>query len=88
MSDLRPILTPINMAVSVVMYVPLFRKILRRKSTADYSLITQALITLLQVSSLIVAASEHAWYLFTYYVLGFILTTFTLALVWRYRAGN
>lgn len=88
MSDLRPILTPINMVVSVFMYVPLFRKILKRKSTADYSITTQALIVFLQVSSLVVAASEHAWYLFAYYIVGFVLTTATLGLVWRYRAGN
>jgi bacteriorhodopsin len=88
MSDLRPILTPINMIVSVGMYYPLFKKILARRSTADYSITTQALITALQASSLLVAASEHAWYLFYYYIVGCILTSTTLLLVWKYRAGS
>ena len=84
MSDLRAVLTPINMLLSVVMYYPLFKKILRRRSTADFSKLTQAIIVVLQCSSLLVAFWEHAWFLFTYYVLQVLLTTVMLWLVWRF----
>jgi uncharacterized membrane protein len=77
----------LNMTISVIMYYPLFKRILTRKSTADFSIATQAAIVFLQLSSLVAAASAHAWYLFSYYILGLILTSLTLVLIVRYRAG-
>ncbi len=88
MSDLRAILTPANMLLSVVMYYPLFRRILLRRSTADFSKSTQVTIVMLQVSSTVVAVYEGAWFLFSYYLLQIVLTSATLWLVYHYSKGK
>ncbi|MGH9967985.1 MAG: hypothetical protein ACREBG_09170 [Pyrinomonadaceae bacterium] len=85
--DSRAILTPLNMVVSVVMYFPLFKRILMRRRTGDFSISTQVCIVLLQVSSLVLAILEGAYFLTSYYVLQVGLTALLLWLIFRYRGG-
>lgn len=70
--------------LALVMYVPLFHRILTRKSTRDFSKPTQWMILIVQLVNLALAMIENAWYLSGLYVMHTMLVGVTLWLVYKY----
>jgi hypothetical protein len=81
---LKNVLLVISLAMSAGMYWPLFKRILKRKHTRDYSKIFQWLVMLVQVNNGVLAMAEHAWYLVGWYCLQTVLTAIQLHLVNKY----
>lgn len=81
------LLTAANIAVSFVVWVPAWIKILRTRSARDYSMPTMLMIQFLQFSSLAVAVLEHATALVVYLAVNSIIVLATCALIWRFRKG-
>jgi hypothetical protein len=81
------LLTVANIAVSLVVWIPAWAKILRTRSARDYSMATLLMIQFLQFSSLAVAVLEHAIAMAVYIAVNSIIVLATCALVWRFRNG-
>ena len=74
----------VSFLLCIVMYVPLFRRIVRRKHTRDISKPFAWMLVLLQANNGSLAVAEHAPYLAAWYVLQVILSAVHLALVYKY----
>lgn len=72
------------MAMTAGIYVPMYRRILKRKHTRDYSRTAQWFITLVQVNNLFLAVLEHAPYLVAWYILQTILCGTTTWFLYHY----
>ena len=81
---LRTILLTVGMLMSIGIYVPLFRRILKRRATRDFSKTSQFFIVLVQANGLLLATAEHAHYLQWWYVLQLVLTAAQLAVIAYY----
>jgi hypothetical protein len=81
---LKTVLLALGMCMSIGIYVPLFRRILKRKATRDFSKVAQCFICAVQVNGFILATAEHASYLMGWYVLQTILTASQLALIYYF----
>ena len=65
-------------------YYPLFKRILHRKATRDFSKIAQWFITLVQVNGFFLATAEHAPFLQVWYILQTCLTGLNLYFIYKY----
>jgi hypothetical protein len=72
------------MAMAIAMYAPLYRRILRRKHTRDFSKPYQWLVFLVQINNLVLAYAEHAPFLMFWYVTQGVFTGVYLYLVLKY----
>ncbi len=73
-----------SVLMTLGIYVPLFRRVLRRQHTRDYSKMSQWFITVVQVNNLILAIAEKAPYLASWYVLQTILCATQLSLIYKF----
>jgi|SRR5271156_1374565 len=81
---LKTILITVSMVMALGMYPPLWRRLVRRKHTRDFSKTFQTLNFLVQVNNGILAYYEHAPFLRTWYVVQAVFTGITLYLVIHY----
>lgn len=81
---MKALLLAVSTILSFVMYVPQFRRIMRRKTTGDFSKAFYWMVLTLQCNNGLLAAAEGAWYLFSMYVLHIFLVGGTLYLVHKY----
>jgi hypothetical protein len=80
----KTICVTISMCMALGMYIPLFRRLIRRKHTRDFSKTYQWLCFLVQVNNLILAHAEHAPFLMFWYITQAICTGVYLYLVLHY----
>ena len=81
---MKALLLSISTILSFIMYVPQFRRIMRRKTTGDFSKGFYWMVLALQMNNGLLAAAEGAWYLFGMYVLHIFLVGGTIWLVHKY----
>jgi hypothetical protein len=74
----------ISMVMAVFMYIPLFRRFVRRHRTRDLSKTYCWLNFAVQVNNGVLAVSEHAPFLVCWYVVQALATGVTLWLVYKY----
>ena len=72
------------MVMSLGMYIPLFRRLIRRKHTRDFSKPYQWLNFLVQVNNLVLAYAEGAPFLLFWYISQSLATGVYLYLVLHY----
>jgi len=80
----KTICVTISMVMAIGMYVPLFRRLIKRKHTRDFSKAYQWLCFLVQVNNLVLAYAEHAPFLMFWYITQGICTGVYLYLVLHY----
>lgn len=85
---MRNLLTTISLLVSFVLYVPLYRRILIRRTTGDFSKTAQWLILYLQVNNLTIAFLDHSSRLVWIYAINAVLVAGVIALVYRFYGGR
>ena len=85
---LKPILTTISVIVALLMYYPMFKRILLRKSTGDYSKVTQSTVLGLQILNGTIAVLDHAWYNAGIYLLHAGLVGGATWLIFKYHDKN
>ncbi len=81
---MRNYLTLASLIVSFLLYIPLYRRILTRRSTADYSKTAQWMILYLQANNLIIAALDGSHRLMSIYAVNGVLVAGVLILVYRF----
>ena len=81
---LRSLLAAAAITISLGMYLPLWQRICSRKTTGDFSKLTQLAILILQFLGLGIALLENARFLTAYYTVQIILVSITTVLIWRY----
>jgi hypothetical protein len=74
----------LSMAMALGMYIPLFRRLTKRKHTRDFSKPFQWLNFLVQVNNLALALAEHAPFLVFWYITQTVASGIYLWLVLRY----
>jgi hypothetical protein len=72
------------MVMALGMYIPLFRRLIRRKHTRDFSKPYQYLCFFVQVNNLVLAYAERAPFLMFWYVTQAVFTGVYLYLVLKY----
>ena len=85
---MRNYLTLASLIVSFLLYIPLYRRILTRRSTADYSKTAQWMILYLQANNLIIAFLDHSHRLMSIYAVNGVLVGGVLILVYRFYGGG
>jgi len=81
---LKGVLLAISIGMTAGIYIPLWRRILRRKATRDYSKTSQMFITACQVQGFVLATAEHAHYLQVYYVVQILLCLTQLGFIYYF----
>lgn len=81
---LKTILLAVSMSMTIGIYYPLFKRILKRKATRDFSKTAQTFIMLVQINGFALATAEHAPYLQIWYIIQTILTALNLYFIYRY----
>lgn len=82
---LKAILTTVSLASGILMYIPLYKKMLRRKQTGDFSKTTQCMVLGTQVLNGTIAALDSAWYNAGIYLLHIVLVAGATFLVFKYH---
>lgn len=72
------------MSMAAAMYVPLFRRIVRRKHTRDFSKEFSWMLVLIQINNGVLAYVERAPFLFLWYILQTVMCSAQLYLVYKY----
>lgn len=85
---IKPLLTGAITFISLGMYWPLYRRLVKRKSSTDFSRLTQCCILLIQSLNLVLAVISHAPYLEFVYMLQIGLVGGATYLIFRYHGGN
>lgn len=85
---LKTALLLLSTALALGMYYPLWRRILRRRSTSDFSKAAYWMILSTQAVNGTLAALETAWFLVAIYVFHALFIGATLALVYRFYKGD
>jgi len=80
----KTVCVSISLVMAVWMYIVLFRRIYRRKHTRDFCKQTCWCNFLIQINNGVLAQSEHAPFLFAWYVAQTTMTAIVLFLVYRY----
>lgn len=80
----KTICITISMAMSLGMYVTLFRRLIKRKHSRDFSMVYQVLNFLVQLNNLVLAHAEHAPFLIFWYIVQSVFTGMWLYLVVHY----
>lgn len=83
----KPLLSAVNLALAFGMYIPLWTRILRRRSTADFSKLAYWMVFAIQLVNLALAVLEDAPYLAVLYIVHAGFVGFTVYLVYRFYGG-
>lgn len=81
---LKAFLMAEGLALTAGIYYPLFKRILTRKHTKDFSKLSSWFVFLTQVNNIIFAMAEHAHFLTVWYVIQSLLCGFQLTLIYKY----
>ena len=81
---LRSILLGVGYLMTVGIYVPLFKRMLKRKHTRDYSKESAWFVMLAQVNGFILATAEHSRYFQAWYAVQILLTLTQLIFIYRW----
>lgn len=81
---MRNLLTTISLLASFGLYYPLYKRILTRRSTGDFSKAAQWMVLYLQLNNLAVAALDHSARLVIIYAVNGVLVAGTLGLIYRF----
>lgn len=81
---MKAALVSFSILLSFALYVPLWTRIWRRRTSGDYSLWAYGMILALQVSNLALARLEQAPYLQLLYLLHIGLVLATIGVIWRF----
>lgn len=81
---LKTILLAISMSMTIGIYYPLFKRMLKRKHTRDFSKTSAWFVMLVQVNGFALATAEHAPFLMVWYVVQTALTATQLIMIGRY----
>lgn len=81
-------LTSLSLALGVALYWPLFARILRRRSTTDFSKSAQAMILCVQLVNLSLAILENAWYLAALYAFHVSACAVAVWLVFKFHGTS
>lgn len=79
------LLTVANIAISLVVWLPAWRKMLRTRSAGDYHMGTMLMILYLQFGSLAMAVIEHAGALALYTGVNALIVLATCLMVRRFQ---
>ena len=71
---MKTLLLVTNIGFSAGIYLPIIRKVVRRRATRDYIKTAQGFIVATQVMGLMLAIAENAHYLVAWYILQTVLT--------------
>lgn len=74
----------ISLGMTIGIYVPFIRRIIRRKHTRDYSRTSYWFITSVQVNNLGLAVVQHNDYFIVWYVIQALLCGTQLVLIYKY----
>jgi hypothetical protein len=80
----KTICISLSVVMAVIGYVPLFKRIRKRHHTRDFSKTFQWCYLLIQMNNGVLAYSEHAPFLFTWYALQTVFSAGVLTLVYKY----
>jgi len=81
---LKTILIGISMSMAAAMYIPLFRRIVRRKHTRDFSKEFSWMLVIIQINNGALAIAERAPFLLAWYILQTAMCAAQLLLVYKY----
>lgn len=81
---IKTLLLMTNIGFSAGIYLPMIRRVVRRKATRDYSKTAQGFIVATQVMGLMLAIAENAHYLVVWYILQTVLTVAMYGLICKY----
>jgi hypothetical protein len=81
---LRTALLAAGFLMSLGVYIPLFKRILKRRHTRDYSKESQWFVVAAQCNGLILATAEHSIYFQIWYVIQILLSTTQLLFIYRW----
>jgi hypothetical protein len=81
---IRTVLLILGFLMTIGIYVPLFKRILKRKHTRDFSKIAAWFVMLAQVNGFALATAEHAHFLQLWYVIQIILTVLQLIFIYKW----
>ena len=82
------LLTTLNICVSFVVWTPAWVKIVRTRSSKDYSMLSLGMILFLQVSNLAIAISEHAKSVGLYMAVNTAIVLATCVLVQHFQRSD
>ncbi len=85
---MRNLLTALSLIVSFGLYIPLFKRILTRRSTGDFSKPAQWGVFYLQLNNLGIAAIDGSGRLVLIYAINAVLVGAVLALIYRFYGGE
>lgn len=74
----------LSITLAVIGYVPLFKRLHKRHHTRDFSKPFQWCYLLIQMNNGVMAYSEHAPFLLSWYVLQTIFSAGLLGMIYRY----
>ena len=77
-------LTITNLLLGIFMYLPLWLRIARRKTTGDFSKVAYAMVLAIQFVNLALAWLEQAPFLLSIYIVHSLFVAATMWLIWRY----
>lgn len=81
---MRNALTTVSLIASFLLYWPLYKRILTRRSTTDFSKPAQWMILFLQFNNLTVAAFDHSMRLVVIYSVNAVLVAGVLVLIYKF----
>ncbi len=81
---IKMLLLVTNIGFSAGIYLPMMKRVLKRKATRDYSKTAQGFIIATQVMGLMLAIAEHAHFLAVWYILQTVLTVAMYGLICKY----
>jgi hypothetical protein len=81
---IRTALLTLGFLITIGIYVPLFKRILKRKHTRDFSKIASWFVMLAQVNGLALATAEYSLFFEIWYVVQIILTVTQLILIYKW----
>jgi hypothetical protein len=80
----RTALLTLGFFLTAGIYIPLFKRVLKRKHTRDFSKISAWFVMLAQVNGLALATAENAHFLQGWYVVQIILTVLQLIFIYKW----
>jgi len=81
---IKTILLTLSCLMTIGIYYPMMKRLLRRKSTRDFSKVAQFFIAAVQVNGLLLAIAEHAPFLTAWYIIQTILCSVQFWLICHY----
>jgi energy-converting hydrogenase Eha subunit A len=82
---MRLSLAAVNVILSVVVWLPTWRKVLRTRSSGQYSIASWVIVFAMQIISLEIAVLDGSAALVLYFALNAAIVGYTTALLYRFR---